>query len=57
MSQAREEIKKKINSLNLERQKYIAEKTKELYGGADTLDSALIKAIRKQTEKKQFLSN
>jgi hypothetical protein len=51
----RAEIQKKIQELSAERQKYVAEKQKELAkGGADTLDAAMIKSIRAQAVKKNF---
>ncbi len=51
----RAELQKKINDLNEQRKKYVAQKMKELSGkGEDTLDSAMIKAIREQAKKKQF---
>ena len=52
----REAIQKKINTLNAERVKFVAAKQKELAekNGQDTLDLALIKAIRDQATKKKF---
>ena len=57
MGKTREEIQKKINALNAKRQKYIEGKTAEMTGGSETLDKALIRAIRAQAGKKQFLFN
>ena len=52
----RSEIQKKINSLNAERIKFVAEKRKELAeeAGETTLDMALIGAIRDQATEKEF---
>jgi len=51
----RKNIQEKINQLNAERQKYVAQKEKELSGkGAQTLDQAVIGAIRGQAAKKGF---
>ena len=59
MQSQRDEIQKKINSLNAERQKFVAEKRKELAikNGEKTLDQALIGAIRAQATKKEFKFN
>jgi hypothetical protein len=55
MGKKRAAIQKKIQKLNAERKKYIAKKKKEMsQSGQDTLDTAMIKAIRKQAGKKQF---
>ncbi|HOL22250.1 MAG TPA: VWA domain-containing protein [bacterium] len=56
ISRKREEIKKKINELNIEREKYITEKATEI-SRDDTLDKALIQAIKTQSEKKHFVFN
>jgi hypothetical protein len=51
----RERIQKEIAGLNAERQKYIAEEMKkQAVTGADTFDTAMIKALRQQAEKKEF---
>jgi len=47
----RAKIQAQINDLNKDRQKYVAEKTKES-GADDTLDKAIVKAVREQAEKK-----
>ena len=49
-------IKKQINDLNVARIKYIAEKRKQLANenGKETLDNALISAIREQAAKKHY---
>jgi hypothetical protein len=49
----REEIQEKINQLKKERDKYVAEQRKK--GAAEeTLDQAIIKAVRDQAEKKKY---
>jgi hypothetical protein len=52
----RGKIKKQINNLNAARVKYVAEKRKQLAEktGKETLDKALIGAIRDQATKKNF---
>lgn len=52
-SEERAKIQKEIQELNKKRTKYIAEKKKET-SGEETLDSAMIKAIKKQAEKKNY---
>ena len=49
-------VQKKINELNAVRLKYVAAKQKELAEktGQETLDTALIGAIREQATKKKF---
>ena len=49
-------IQKKVNELNAQRVKYVAEKRKESaeQDGKDTLDRALITAIRDQATKKSY---
>ncbi len=56
MQDERSAIQKKINTLNAERVKFVAEKQKELaeQTGDATLDLALIQAIRDQATKKNF---
>lgn len=54
-SAERKRIQDRINLLNAERQRYVAQKEKELAGGgANTLDSAVLGAIRSQAAKKGF---
>ena len=58
-SAEREKIQKEIQELSEKRKEYIAEKRREEAektgkAEADTLDAAVIKAIRKQAEKKKF---
>jgi hypothetical protein len=49
----REEIQGKINNLRKERDKYIAEKRKKM-AAEDTLDAAIINAIRDQAKEKNY---
>lgn len=49
----REKLQAQIKRLNAERQKYVSEKAKE-NGKDDTLDKAIVKAVREQAEKKQI---
>jgi hypothetical protein len=52
----RNELQGKIKKLSAEREKYVAEKTRELEkSGADTLDGAMLKAIREQATKADYL--
>jgi hypothetical protein len=51
----RETLQKQINDLGAQRDKYVAEKRREeAAGGPDTLDAAMLKAVREQMEKKEF---
>lgn len=50
----REEIQKQIMDLNEQRRKYIAENTKETNNG---LEDAMVQAIKKQAEKKNYTWN
>ncbi len=50
-SAEREKLQAQIKKLNEERQSYVAEKAKES-GKDDTLDKAIVKAVREQAEKK-----
>jgi hypothetical protein len=51
----RAELQQQINALNDERGKYVAEKEKEqAKGGAETLNSAVIKVVREQLAERQF---
>ena len=55
MAKERESIQKEINGLSKARRKYVAEKQKaEAESGEETLDSAMIKAVREQAKKKDF---
>ena len=53
LAKKREEIREKINRLNLERRAYIEKAEKEEQGD-DTLDSAIIKTVREQALEKKF---
>lgn len=52
----REDLQAQINDLGAQREKYIAEKRRDeiAAGGADTLDAAMLKAVREQLVKKEF---
>jgi hypothetical protein len=51
----RGELQKQINDLNAAREKFIADKRREdAKAGADTLDAAVLKAVREQMKQKQF---
>ena len=50
----RQEIQTKIQTLNQARKKYIAAETKKLAGADKSLGSAMIKAVRKQAENRNF---
>ena len=47
----RDEIQKKVLTLNKEREAYVSAKRKES-AKTDTLDTAMVKALRTQAEKK-----
>ena len=48
-------VSAKIQKLNEERKKYVAEKMKELSTkGENTLDAVMIKSLRKQATEKKF---
>ena len=49
----RADLQKQINSLNADREKFIADKRKEA-GKADTLDAAMLGAVDEQLKGKQF---
>lgn len=49
----REELQKKINELRKARDKYVADKRKKM-AGDDTLDTAIIKAVKEQAKKKKY---
>ena len=54
-SKERAEIQGQIQKLNEERRKFLAEETnKRAEKGADSLEGAMLKAIREQAEKKEF---
>ncbi len=55
----RDEIQKQINELSKAREKYIADEEKKQSGtaGADTYDSAVMKAMKEQMEAKEFKTN
>lgn len=51
----RADIQKQINDLGAQRDQYVAEKRRaEATSGADTLDAAMLKAVREQLAKNQF---
>jgi hypothetical protein len=51
----RGDLQKQINDLNAAREKFVAEKRREdAKTGADTLDAAVLKAVREQMKQKQF---
>jgi len=50
----RQEIQKKIQTLNQARKKHIAAEMKKLAGADKSLGSAMIKAVRKQAETRNF---
>lgn len=50
----RADLQARINELNREREKFVARQTKEA-AGTNTLDSAIISAIREQSAKRNFL--
>ncbi len=50
----RDEMQKKIQLLNEQRKKYVAEEMKKLRKENDTLGSAIIQAVRKQAMKRNF---
>ena len=52
-SQERAELQAKINQLNREREKYVAQRMKEATG-TNTLDAAVITAVREQSTKRNF---
>ena len=53
-SEEREAIQKEIQEVNKKRTAYIAQKKKESKSETETLDSAMIKAIKKQAENKNY---
>jgi hypothetical protein len=50
----RTEIQKKIQKLNAQRSKYVADEMKKLQGRQNTLGSAVIQAVRDQAVKRNF---
>jgi hypothetical protein len=52
----RAEVQKKIQKLNADRKKYVADKRKEMAKSneKDTLDQAMIRSAREQAKKKNF---
>ncbi len=50
----RDELQARIKHLNAEREKYVAEKTKES-ANSNTLDTAMIAAVREQSAKRNFV--
>jgi hypothetical protein len=50
----REELQKKIQQLNADRDKYVAQRRKET-SGVDTLDAAVISAVREQSAKRNLV--
>ena len=53
MEKEREQIQKKINNLNDERSKYVAQKMLENKND-NTLDAVMIKTIREQAKNKNY---
>jgi tRNA uridine 5-carbamoylmethylation protein Kti12 len=54
-AKTRGELQKQINDLNTAREKFVADKRREeAKSGADTLDAAVLKAVREQMQKKEF---
>jgi hypothetical protein len=49
----REQLQGKIKQLNADREKYVAQRMKEV-GGTNTLDAVVISAIREQGQKRNF---
>jgi hypothetical protein len=52
--QKRDQIRKRIQELNDERKKYVAEKMRERSDEADTLDQVLVKTVRDQAAQKDY---
>jgi hypothetical protein len=50
----RNELQAKIQKLTSDRDQYVAQRTKEA-GGADTLDTAVISAVREQGAKQNLV--
>jgi hypothetical protein len=49
----REKLQKRINELRKKRDKYVAEKRKKM-SGEQTLDEAIIEAVKQQAKKKKY---
>lgn len=55
LAQKRKKLQKQIQELNIARKKYVAEQRRKMSEkGKETLDSAMIKAIKKQAAKRGF---
>ena len=52
-AQEREQLQKQINQLNTDREKYVAQRLKEV-AGTNTLDAVVISTIREQGQKRNF---
>jgi hypothetical protein len=52
-AQERAELQKKINQLNADREKYVAQRMKEA-AGANTLDAVVTSSVREQAQKRNF---
>jgi hypothetical protein len=50
----RSELQEKIKKLNTDREKYVAQRIKET-SGTDTLDAAVIAAVREQGAKRNLV--
>src|SRR5205085_1689192 len=53
-AQCRSDLQQKINQLNAEREKYVAEQQKAQSMQPETLDSAVVKTVREQMKEKGF---
>ncbi len=53
MGKKREELQERINRLNAERRRYLEEKMKDM-SGENTLDRAIIEAVRRQAAEKDY---
>ncbi len=54
MDAKRESIKKELQSINLKREEYIEKKRKELGADSNSLDEAMLKALREAAKEKNF---
>jgi len=54
MASERSELQEKIQQLNLDRKKYVAEQMRKRPDGKDTLGSAIARMIREQASKRNF---
>jgi hypothetical protein len=50
----RADLQKQITDLNAERVRYVAEEQRKQTGGAETLDSAMIKVVQEQLKERKF---